>query len=276
MLSLADAAAYFDRTPILDADTSRVLFFGQVDPYDDSKRDAVAAYRRILSVAPGTVLPASRAVSVLGAKWLIGGSETDGLAEAHRVKYVLHPVAAKYNISTLPGFLSASVASVVWGNIEWLKDGKEESVSSRPIPTQTVYVSKTAALNEYDVVWAGSTAYLTLAVRRVASDFLSGTALRLQHAVLSAALVTRAFNPVTGGYSTVSSVAVNCLRVRWQSLYLYDSQADAKYQEGDCSLVLPASTTVTTASQITLAGQIWAVLSVETLGGAVVVHARLA
>lgn len=276
MLTLADAAAYFDRTPILHPDNDLVLFYGQVDPFDESRRDAVAAYRRILSVAPGTAIPTSRAIKVHGQVWIVGGYETDGLADPHRQKYVLHPAGGKFSISTLSGFLSGSVVTTAWADIEWLKDAKEESQSSRPIPISTAYLGKNAPLSEYSVLHSGSEAYLTLAVRRTPSGLLSGTCLLLQHSVAAAALATRAYDPVAGSYSTTATASVNCLRVRWQSLFMYDSMADAKYQEGDCSLVLPFGTAVDTASRITLAGQVWAVVSSEVLGGAVVVHARLA
>lgn len=108
MLKLSAAASYFDRTPVVDAYTGAVICYGQVDPYDESKRDAGAAYRRVLSVAPGQVLPAHGAVSVLGMTWLVGRRERDGLQELHRDKYVLQPVDTQFNVATLTGYLSGT------------------------------------------------------------------------------------------------------------------------------------------------------------------------
>ena len=65
-----------------------------------------------------------------------------------------------------------------------------------------------------------------------------------------------------------------CLKVRWQDLFLYGSQASNHYQEGDCSLVLPSDTVVATKDTVTLSGSTWNIVSVGRLGGAVVAHGR--
>jgi len=62
---------------------------------------------------------------------------------------------------------------------------------------------------------------------------LADTCLQLEHAVVDATLSTRVYDPVQGKYTSSASTTVKCQRVRWQSLYLYGSQGDAKYQEAD-------------------------------------------
>ncbi len=84
MLTLADASGYFDRTPMADTVTGSTLFYGQVDPYGDAVRDSATAYRRILSVKPGTVMPASKTLKIFGRVWIIGDSEIDGQSVQHR------------------------------------------------------------------------------------------------------------------------------------------------------------------------------------------------
>jgi hypothetical protein len=276
MLTLADASSYFDRTPILDATTGATLFYGQVDPYDDAKRDSATAYRRILSVKPGTAIPASRAVRILGSAWLIGASELDGQASAHREKYVLHPAPSTLAVTSLPGYVTGATPVTNFGDMIWLKDGKEDASSSRVVPMLTAYLSSSAALAEYDVVKVGSLGYLVGPPHLQASGVQAATCSRLEFAPVDATLATRTYDPVQGKYTATVSTTVKCLRVRWQTLFLYGSQGDAKYQEGDCSLVLPAATEVATKDTITLAGQAWSILAVESLGGAVVAHARRA
>lgn len=275
-MTLTDASSYFDRTPILDATTGKVLFYGQVGPFDDSKRDAIGAYRRILSVAPGTSIPDNRTVRIFAQVWILGFKEIDGLGQAHREKYVLQPTNALANISTMSAFLAGTVGTTVYCDIEWLKDAKEEASSSRPVPTQTIYFADGAPVLEYSIVWTAAKAYLVESVRGAASGLLSATALALEHAKVTATLASRAYDPVMGDFTAPSNSSVQCQRVRWQSLYRYDTQGTAKYQEGDASLVLPAGTVLDTADTLTLVGQVWRVMGVETIGGAVVAHARLA
>jgi hypothetical protein len=276
MLTLADASSYFDRTPILDADTGATLFYGQVDPYQDAIRDSATAYRRILSVKPGTAIPTKRAVRIFGSTWLVGVSELDGHASAHREKYVLHPAPSTLAVTSLSGYVSGAAPVNNFGDMIWLKDGKEDASSSRAVPMLTAYLSSTAALAEYDVVKVGSQGYLAMPPHLQASGVLSATCSRLEYAPVDATLSTRTYDPVQGKYTATVNTTVKCLRVRWQTLFLYGSQGDAKYQEGDCSLVLPAGTVLATKDTLTLSGQTWSILAVEGLGGAVVAHARRA
>lgn len=274
MLSLADASSYFDRTEVRDPDTNAVLFKGQTDLYDDSRRDAGGAYRRILSVAPGTAMPSHGALRIRGQVWLLGNIEKDGLEEEHRDKYVLQTAPVKYAVSRLSGFLTATVASSQWGSAEWVKDGKEVEVSSRYVQQYYVYFAPSADVREYDVIWWGLSAYLALSVHMQASGYLVATCVKLEHAAVDATLNTRVYDPVLGEFPSSVPTTVRALRVRWQSLFLYANEADARYVEGDCSIVLPSGTPVATKDTITLAGATWHVVSVETLGGAKVVHGR--
>lgn len=274
MMTLAQAAGYFDRTPVLDPDTGFELFRGQVDPYDDSKRDAGAAYRRVMSVRPGTVIPASRAVSILGQPWLVGHMEADGLADPHREKYVLAPATAKVAISRLSGFLTGAPATTLWAGTEWVKNAKEIETSSKQPEMTRVYLPLGSDVRERDVVSYTGYAYLALAVHTQPSGFSVAECLRLEQTAPAAATVgARTYVPGTG-FAAGSSTQVQCLRVRWQNLFEYGGPADDRYQEGDAALALPTGTVVTTRDKVTFDGIVWQVLAVDTLAGAVVVHAR--
>lgn len=274
MLTLADASRYFDRTPVLDAYTSAILFYAQIDPYQDSVRDSATAYRRIMSVAPNITMPVNRLVKILGAVWIVGDSEVDGMATAHREKFVLHPAPTLMGVRTLNGHVTNGAMSTSWGDMVWLKDAKEEFVSSRTTTMYTAYMPPGATLAEYNVVTVGTTGYLVGPPHDQASGVLSATCAKLEYAATSATLATRVYDPVQGKYTASTITTVQCLRVRWQNLFLYGSMGSAQYQDGDSSLVFPSGTPLATKDRVTLDTQAWNVLAVETLGGAVVAHAR--
>jgi len=274
VLTLAAASGYFDRTAACDVATGATLFVCQVDPYSDSMRDSNTAYRRIMSVKPGTVMPASKTLKIFGRVWIIGDSEIDGQSIQHREKYVLHPADYQFSYTTLSNYVSGTAGSTAWVSLEWLKDGKEEASSSRVVPLYTAYCSSVVPLSEFSIISVGSKGYILSTPHPQASGVQSATCLQLEHAVADATLATRVYDPVQGKYSTSVPTTVKCQRVRWQSLYLYGSQGDAKYQEGDCSLAFPTGTTLATKDTVTLAGKVWNVLAVETIGGAVVAHGR--
>lgn len=274
-MKLIDASSYFDRTLALDPDTYATLFKGQVGTYDDSKRDANAAYRRILSVRPGTSIPASRVVNIFGTVWIVGSKETDGLEELHRDKYVLQRAPYKLKVSRLTQFLAGVSASELWSSAQWVKDAKQLEVSSETPQIFEVSMAEGSDVRVQDVLWNASSAYLVLAPHIAASGILAATCVKLdQVAPVVATLATRTYDPVTGAYTTSGGTSVNALKVRWQSLYAYGSQAAERYQEGDLAIVLVAGTTASTGSLVTISGVTYQTLAVLDIAGAVVLHAR--
>lgn len=274
-MKLSDAASFFDRTAVTVPETGKVLFMGQVDPYDDSKRDAAAAYRRILSVKPGTVMPVSRAVKLLGQVWLVGGMEPDGLDQLHREKYVIQRAPSQLKVSRLSGFLAGTIASTLWASAQWVKDAKQLEVSSQTPQLYDVALAAGSDIRVQDVLWATGVAYLVLAPHDQASGLMTANCLKLDQILPAVAtLVTRTYSPTTGAYSNSAGSSANALRVRWQSLFAYGSQASDRYQEGDIAIVLPTGTVAATNTLVTLAAVAYQTLAVLDIAGAVVLHAR--
>lgn len=274
-MKLSEAASFFDRVEIRDSATLKTLFKGQIDPYDDSKRDANAAYRRILSVRPGTAIPVSRSVYFFDAHWLIGTAETDGLDEQHRTKYVAQRAYVQLKVSRLSGFLSGAVVVTLRASPQWVKDAGQEEVSSFTPQKFDIFLPAGADVRVQDILWEAGVAYLVLAPHEGASGFLVAHALKLDSVLpVAATLTTRSYNAVTGGYSNSVATAINALPVRWQSLFVYGSQASERYQEGDVALVLPAGTVASTQTLLTVSGVTYQALTVLNLSGAVVLHGR--
>ena len=274
MMSLTQASTYFDRTPAYSVTNGALLFKCQIDPYDDSKRDASAAYRRILSVAPGTVMPAEGAFTALSQIWLIGGMEPDGLEQVHRQKYVILPARTQLKVSRPNQYLSGTYASIQHASAGWVKDAKQLETSSEQPQIYDVFFHAGADVRERDILWNGVEGYLALSPRRVASDLLSVACLRLEAPAGTVSKIARTYNPSTGAYADSAPVNVQALVVRWQSLYKYGSQADARFQEGDLSLMLPTGTVVDTTTKFQIAGFDFQVLSVDDLSGVPVAHIR--
>lgn len=273
MMDLADASAFFDRTNILDAFSGAVLFQAQIDPYDESKRDAGSAYRRILSVRPGTVMPVHRTVSIHGQTWLVGSEEVDGHEGPHRTKYTLQ-AAKPAQVRTLAQLLAGLTTQVVYSGVEWLKDSKEVEASSEVSAQFVAYLSEQFVIQRGQVVTCAGHHYLVTGARLTASGYLAAVAAELDYPVVTATITTPAFDPVAGSSSAGASSTVAAMRVRWQSLFEYGHQLAERFQEGDDVIVLPLTSAPAPGSLVTLAGDGWYVLEVRTYGGAAVAHAR--
>lgn len=270
MITLAQASTYFDRTIVYHADSGQALFRAQVEPYDDVRRDASTAYRRVLSVKAGTVVPSE--VNVLGTVWLVGASETDALDEIHRQKYVIAQAKARLRSSTLAEYLQSNYSQTLWAAPYWSKDAKQTEVSSASPQMFDVYLSTTVAAQT--VLWDDTAAYLVISPRPMASGLQAAHSLKLDQTRAQATLRKRTYSPTAGAYVQEQTVSVPTLQVRWQSLFEYGSQMDERYQEGDASFVLPLSCGADTACTVDVAGRQWQVLSVDVVGGAAVAHCR--
>jgi len=273
-MTLATASAHFDKTLVLDPDTNETLFRAQVNPFDDSRRDSGPAYRRTLSVAASVTIPTSRVVKIHGGIWILGTEEADGFEEVHRRKFVMQQADSKFAISRLADYVVGTVSTSSWGVMEWFKDEKQLSESARIAPMYTAYFPTSTDLQELDVIWFGANKYLVEDPHRTPSGILSARCTKLEFAPANSTVYTRTYDPAQGKYTASAPATVTCLRVRWQSMYYYNSQSTVNYQDGDCTLVFPAGTTIATKDTVSLLGRTWNVMAVSSLAGAVVVHAR--
>lgn len=272
MMSLAAASSYFDRTEVTDPFTGSLLCLAQIDPFDDSKRDAFSAYRRLLSTAPSVQIPEHRSIRALGQVWLVGEGEPDGLEDLHRRKYVIAPAKARLQVANLAGYLAGQASQEVYAAPYWNRDAKQMETSSAPVQLFDVFTP--VAVGAQKVLWSTDAAYLTLSPRPAASGLASAFALKLDHRAEAGLVVTQAYSPAAGALTVTATTPVQLLRVRWQSLFEYDAQDDVKHANGDVSIVLPPGTAVDTASRIQAGGHVYQVVSSSVIAGTVVAHAR--
>ena len=272
MLTLAQASSYFDRTPAYDSTGTTVLFYCQIEPFDDSRRDSSSAHRRILSVAPGVDMPADRVIRLFDRNWLVGTSEADGMEDMHRVKFVITQAPRQMHASSLGDFLAGVSTQEVWAAAYWSKDVRQtETSSSYP---QMYDVFTVVPVRARSVLWDDAEQFLVMSPRDMPSGFLSAHSLKLDRSTETVALESRVYDPIAGDYVLQTSNSTPALRVRWQSLFDYSSQMDERYQEGDVSVVLPPSAPVNTGSLLKFSDQAYQVTAVDNLSDAQVAHCR--
>lgn len=274
-MELVDVASFFDRVPAVDPASGHTLFHCQVLAYDESKRDAFTAYRRMMSLRPDTTLPVDRVVELHGVTWIVGDGQLDGWSEAHRRKHVLHRAGGRAQVYRLSAWLSGTANSNPYADLQWVKDVKELEVSSRSPQKYVSIFASSVDLREYDVVSYGGRTQLVTSVVRSAAGYMEGFGMLQEQPLTSVTLAGRTYNPATGGYAAASNVNVNAMRVRWQELYGYEDQLAERYQEGDCTWVLPSSAGVSTSTEIVSGSDRYSILAVRDVSGCRAVHARL-
>lgn len=163
-MDLIDCASWFDDTQVRDPDTLDTLFLGQLDVYDDSKRDGVGTERRILSIDPrvAVTLPASGVVVVDDQRWVTGWPQEMPdvfQGEAIRHKIILQRAPHTFEFAPARVFLTdGATPEMAYCGAVWTKDMKYESYSSEVRSFFTLWVSQRCEVEQGELVRFGAAA----------------------------------------------------------------------------------------------------------------------
>jgi len=276
-MRLAAAASRFDTTLCADASNPATTFYGQLDLFDDSRRDGATVVRRILSVAPDVVIPAGRVLTILGEQWLVGMEQSDVYAGAAvRAKYVLHRADGAATIQSVAQALSAGSTATYAGKL-WVKDLKEIEVSSLLEGFFNLYLPRNVTVIAGNVIALSGNLHMVRASYLSAAGFLIAECAELASGVVAATYTSEAYSPVTDT-ATPTNTAANLLHVRYQDDYAYLTLADPKFVKGDEKGYVLKSVIATAAAgaRVTIGAEVWDVISVADEGLCWGLHLRRA
>lgn len=265
-MRLFNVARYFDRTEVRDAYSGKFLFRAQFDLFDDSERDATGIQRRTLSTTPTARLPSRYALEApAGVHWIAGAlanSDVFGNA-ALRAKYTLHRAAGLAKIYTPGGMILETGETLAYAGMAWMKDWREESVSSDAFAYYELFFGANESVAPGDYVLLNGETF------RVRSTYLSEAGFRvaeaddLDAARTTVTVVTKSYNPITDVDSDTST-AVGALVFRFLSNYRYLQASAPKFEPGDLVCLVPQESiaTVAAGSEVVYVGRTYQTVSV--------------
>lgn len=267
-MRLAAAASRFDKVLCQDAYTPATQLYGQLDVFDDSRRDGVTVLRRVLSVAGGTAIPARRALTIHGEQWIVGTHESDSYkGEVIRDKFVLQRAHGACTIRTIDQALIGSGGVSAYGAKLWVKDMKEIEVSSKLSPFFHIYLSS------YETVAVGSVISLLGREHIVRNTFLSAAGFLVAEsdelvagAIQAGTFYPRSYAPATDAITDGAPVALQVLRLRFQDEYEYLQAAAPKMEAGDIRVMIRKNVTAAPPKandKLVLPDATWLVISVS-------------
>lgn len=279
-MRLADVAKYFDKTLCADAFTPATQFYGQLDVFDDSKRDGATVVRRVLSVASDVSIPARRVLTIDSQPWIVGQNEDDFWAgEVLRRKYVLQRADGAASIRTVAESIAGAGGTATYAAKLWVKDQKEVEQSSSMTGFFNVYLPTYESVDKGSIIVLSSRLHLVRNTFVSAGGFLVCESDELEADAVAAATYKghSAYDPATDTY-TEGSVAVTVLRARWQADFDYTSEASPKFVRGDELVYVRASEVAAPAAQdkVTVDGVTYVVLAVRAEGTSWALHLRRA
>ena len=269
-MKLSAAANYFDNQSFRDAYSGAHALYGQMDLYDDARREGLTPVRRIVSMKPGTAMPARRTL-ILGTDVLLMSSapsidyfKTDPI----RSKYIAHRADGLGEIKTILQELGSSAGTSVYAAAVWLKGNKEIDESADMTSSLNLYFTVGETVAERSLLSLSGAWYFVRYTYLTTTGFLAAVADKLDAPNFeTVSYAKRVYNPVTDTHSS-AAVNIKALRLRWQVKFEYLSAASPKYAEGDDVVMVRAADVPapTTGDLITLSDGARKVESIQADG----------
>jgi len=243
-MNLRDASRFFDKALCADAYNPSSTFYGQLDLYDDSKRDGVTVERRILSVSADVIIPLRRTIVIEGIVWLVGDRNIDTfMGNVIRNKYVIHQVQDLGMLRTPKQMLSTGGLST-YTSVVWVKDSKEIETSSRLYSFMNAYFATGEPVTAGQILTLGIDNYRMRNVFKSAAGVVIGECSLIPSGSVELGDYTstagRVYNATTDTYSSLPTV-VSSLFERFQDSYIFESAAAPKYVNGDMLAIVQQS-----------------------------------
>lgn len=238
-MDLSTVAAWFDDLEVYDGYTNQLLFSGALDYYDGTVRDSSAGWRRSVS-AQNVTLPARGVVKVNGEYFIAGRVVTDsfGPEGPMRKHLLLHPADGLYAFGSADAFIRGTPVQA-YGALSWLKDAREEEVSSNIHAIYNLYVSEMETLHETDFLCRNISSGAMFRIQGSAR-MPSGTVAYYVTALEPAVLQDVQYRAFTGGYDAATGLrpfaaaaTVKALVERYQTNYHYQTNAAERFERAD-------------------------------------------
>lgn len=276
-MKLADAASYFDRLPCADAYDASATFYGQMEPFDDSKRDGATVIRRVLSVASGVEMPARGVITIAGEQWIIGQHEDDFWRGALiRRKYVIQRADGAASIRSPGEAIAQAGGTATYAGKLWIKDSKEIEVSSKLSSNFNLYLHESETASPGKIVVLGGELHIARGAYKSAAGFLTVEVEVLPSDALAAGTYSQlAYSPATDTYAA-TDINANFLKIRYQDDYEYLNESSPKYVAGDCNAFVAKSVVATAKAKdkVSFGGEAWNALSVADADDCWSLHLR--
>lgn len=267
-MRLHQVANKFNLTECVDAYTGLPAFSAQLLPYDDNKRDSETQERRVLSVAPGTILPTRRVVQALGMRFILGNRNPDHYRGAEiRIGLVSHVATELASIRTLGQVCRNEPGTSAWAARAWVKNLAYTEQSSKLAPQHHVHFALGEPVLNDRLVSFESRLLIVRAWNYGPAGTIVATCDELPEPTVEMASISGGvWNPVTETMSG-SPTSVRVVRARWQSLYAYHHADAPAFGPDEMQLAIAKAVfTAKTGMMVTLSDGAWRLASCDSFG----------
>lgn len=272
-MKLSNIAQYFNRTKFCDAYSGVELGAGQLDVYDDSRRDGLTELRRVFEVASDTLMPPRLVIRFHGRNWLVGADEIDSFnGYVIRNKYILHEAEGLANLWTLPQILQDLQPAQAYASRIWVKSSEQVNTDSQRFNQLQIFTSRAETLAQGMLIELSGSQHIVRDVYPSSAGHQAAVCEELDTGAVETGTITvTSLDPVTEA-PTTTSTPIKLVKLRWQTDFSYFSQATTDFERGDMQAV--AMTSPVNGTVITLADGDWKVLATQSRNGVSYLHMR--
>jgi hypothetical protein len=269
-------AAVFDTLDTFDGYSGRFLFKSQQGSFETAQPEGSLAKRRVLSVAPGVIMPRRLCVEILGERWVVGAGSVDGLFNrAVRASYWTRKATDLMVVRT-PGEAAVAAGGFqAYCMREYFKDTVDGQSTADYFPQYETHFASSEPIARGQFLVQGTRLFRIRSVRDSEAGFLMASADDLgTDARQTATFTTSTYSPETDS-STVASSEVMGVLIERARLYSKLTHADAQYLAGDHTLLVDKLTvTPSPGQEVTVADALWRVEQVTSEQDAWALHIR--
>jgi hypothetical protein len=261
MPSLQDISRHFDDIDILDGYTGAFLFKAQVSSFLESAKDGSTNKQRVMSVAPGTAMPARRLLDYFGEKWIVGDGNIDALQNTQlRANYWITKLI-DMAIRLTPAEVCNGGAGLAFATSKaYLKDTVNYTTDSEYDPQWDFTISIAESVVKGQFLQVAGTLYRVRTTHTTEGGFLVATADELDAGALVAVQLVAGglYNPVT---EEREEILTDTFGIHFDptKLFRFVSEADPRYLSGDRTLILSVPASV--GSTVIMENISWKVLT---------------
>lgn len=274
MPEMQDVASHFDDITVTDSYTGAFAFKGQFSSFDESSPDGSVARKRTLSLRPGTVIPARRAIQFMSENWIVGDGNTDGFQDsAIRKAYWMKKSSGLVSIVSPLEQLTGVSTLAMHAAVEYLKDTVNGVTDAEYDPFWNVYVSQSETVTVGKFVKHGALLYRIRGLHYETSGFNLAQCDQLDQENIVTATVQSAstYDPITDTV-TATSTTVSAILLEPSKFYRYRNLSDSKFNSGDLTALVASAPAIGT--NITVGSTAWRVLEVQAELDAWALHIR--
>lgn len=277
-MELYDAATYFDDIEAFDAYSHQLLFLCQFSNFDDRSADGTTSKRRVLSVAPETLIPSRRVLTLLDENWIVGDGNSDAIYNT-KIRRAYSMKKANYLAEILtPGMAVNQVpGNFAYAQAVYFKDTFDQLQTSDYDAFYNIFFSVTEPVKQTNIIRLDDRFYRVRGTYKPLEGYVTAQSDELSEDAIQTVMFNSGstYDPVSDTY-IATPTSTRCLRIDFTKAIENLQHSSPVEKRGDEKAYFSKTDlpSLKVGETFQMQGEEWRVVSAVTSGDAWLAHIR--